>query len=469
MSVLNDIIKGEGKKTEFKQQLPGSSSLSKTIVAFSNGAGGNILIGVKDNGIIIGISNDEVMEMPDKISNIVYDACYPSIIPEIYSENIDGKNVLVVEVFPGNLKPYYLKKEGKIHGTYIRVGAANKLADQEMIMELERQKMNISFDEECVYEINESKVKFDKLCMDFEKYTGKRLEEKDLINLKILKTEHGKNYPTKAGMLLLGNGYFEFARIKCARFKGNDVGEFIDQKEFSGPIYEQVENAMNFAKMYIARKGIITELQRKDEYDIPLIAIKEAVTNAIVHRDYNISGSDIKFAIFDNRVEITSPGQLPKTLDVYEIKTGRSEIRNKVIARVFKELRFIEEWGTGIKRIIQTCKEAGLKEPDFIETGMHFKVIIYNKSGEMVAESSGIVAESSVLNYLALHSLSINEKSIFELLQKNGTISTKEVIKATGLSESGTRKIFNSLQSKGLIKAIGEGRNRRYHFIASRK
>lgn len=185
--------------------------------------------------------------------------------------------------------------------------------------------------------------------------------------------------------MLTDNNLFNYARIKCARFKGKDTYEFIDQKELTGPIYEQVEEAIKFAKAHINKSGKITELQRIDEYEIPIVAIREIIANAVVHRDYSISGADIKFAIFDDRIEITSPGLLPKTLDIEDIKIGRSEIKNKVIARFFKEIKFIEEWGTGIKRIIKSCTDAGFEEPIFIETGMFFKVIIKKNNNDKVA------------------------------------------------------------------------------------
>ena len=175
MSVQYEISGGENRRLEFKQQLPGSGNVAKTIVAFSNGAGGKLIIGVNDNRDIIGISDDDIIELPDKISNIIYDSCYPAIIPEIYTENIDGKNVLVVEIYPGNLKPYYIKADGKTNGTYIRVGATNKLADLEMIIELERQRRNVSFDEECLYDLELNQLNFEKLKNDFLKYLKDRL------------------------------------------------------------------------------------------------------------------------------------------------------------------------------------------------------------------------------------------------------------------------------------------------------
>jgi ATP-dependent DNA helicase RecG len=462
MSIKDEIIKGENRRLEYKRQLPSNSNIAKTVVAFSNGAGGNLIVGIANNGEISGVSDHEVIELPDRVSNIIYDSCYPAIIPEIFTENVDGKNILIVKIYPGNLKPYYIKSEGKVNGTYIRVGATNKLADNEMIIELERQRRNVSFDEECQYNFPIDKLSISKLKSDFMRLTGRELDDKGLINLKLVKEENGINYPTNAAILLSDSEYFEFARVKCARFKGTDVGEFIDQKEYCGPLYEQVENVMKFAKMYIPKKGQFSDLQRQDQYEVPLVAIREAVANAIVHRDYSISGADIKFAIFDDRIEITSPGVLPKTLDIQDIKSGRSEIRNKVIARFFKELRFIEEWGTGIRRIITLCKSAGLREPDFIETGMHFKVVLYKHGSELVAESSGLVAESSGLDKYSYSKLTHNEKAIINYLQSSKSITNKEGMQATGLSPAGVRKIISALQKKGLIDAIGEGRSRYY-------
>ncbi|CAN2043396.1 ATP-dependent DNA helicase [Candidatus Magnetomoraceae bacterium gMMP-13] len=381
--MLNLINKGESKTIEFKETLPGTSSLSKTIIAFSNTAGGKIIIGVEDKTCKIkGISEKDVIEFPDRICNIIHDSCYPAIIPEIYSEHIKSKNILVVEIYPGALKPYYLRVKGRENGTYIRVGAVNKPADIEMIQELERQRQNISFDEQINYNKTEKDIDFKKLKTDFLKLSGKELYFEDLLNLKLVKKE--KDYhPTTGGLMLMGmENNFEYARIKCARFKGIEMDEFIDQKEFSGPLYEQVENAMKFAMQYIAKSGKVVGLQRIDRYEVPLEAIREALVNAVVHRDYSISGSDIKFAIFDDRIEIISPGALPRSLELEDILAGRSEIRNHVIARFFKEINFIEQWGTGIKKMIRLCREAGLKKPKMRESGLFFQVVFYKKADQ---------------------------------------------------------------------------------------
>lgn len=272
-------------------------------------------------------------------------------------------------------------------------------------------------------------------------------------------------------ILLTDNNLFNYARIKCARFKGKDTYEFIDQKELNGPIYEQVEDAIKFAKAHINKSGKITELQRIDEYEIPIVAIREIIANAVVHRDYSISGADIKFAVFDDRIEITSPGLLPKTLDIEDIKIGRSEIKNKVIARFFKEIKFIEEWGTGIKRIIKSCIDTGLEEPIFMETGMFFKVIIKKNSSDKVAISGDKVAISSdkikesnerfIIEQCRIQ-LSDAENKIIHYLEEYESITNKKAREITGLSASGARKVFDGLVKKKLIIAFGEKKSRCY-------
>lgn len=188
MSILEDINSGENKRIEFKESMPESLKIMKTAAAFSNGAGGKLIIGVKDkNNEICGISKEDIIELPDRISNIVFNGCYPNIIPEIYTETVEDKNILVIEFYPGTLKPYYIKSYGKSKGTYIRVGATNKPADNEMILELERQRRNISFDEEIMYDFNMEKVDLVELEKNLSDLMNRNIGEKELLTLKLLK------------------------------------------------------------------------------------------------------------------------------------------------------------------------------------------------------------------------------------------------------------------------------------------
>ena len=366
MNIQELIQKGESRTLEFKEKLPKSESLAKTAVAFANGAGGKMLIGVEDKTQKIkGLSDQECSEYTDKIINIIFDLCSPLIRPEIYRYSVDGKGILVVDIFPGGNLPYYLRKEGKGNGVYVRIGSHNKKAGIEQIQELERKSRNISFDEIEDIDAEITDLDLEKLKVDFYNYTDKKLTENDLINLKILKKNGNAEIPTVGGYLLAGKNpdkYFQSA-VKCARFKGTTTDIFIDQKEFRGPLYEQVENTVKFLMTHIELSGQLEGIQRVDKYAIPIKALREAVVNAIIHRDYSISGADIKVAVFDDIVEITSPGTMPGALAIDDIGNGRSEIRNKVIARFFNEINFIEQWGTGFKKIFGWCKDASLDTP----------------------------------------------------------------------------------------------------------
>lgn len=248
MLLFEDIKKGENKTLEFKEKLPDSDNLAKTIISFSNTSGGKLIIGVTDKREVIGLENIDVFELQDKIASIVYDSCYPHILPEIYTSNIDNKIVLVIEVFRGNILPYYLKKAGKNEGTYIRIGATNRKASFDNIMELERQRINLSFDEEINYEYDFSKLDITPIKNNFNEI-GKNIDEEKLKNLKLIREENGKIYPTNGLLILLGK--FENVVTKCSRFKGTDMSVFIDKKEYEGNLFNQFEAVENFIKNHI--------------------------------------------------------------------------------------------------------------------------------------------------------------------------------------------------------------------------
>jgi ATP-dependent DNA helicase RecG len=376
MTLLDEIQQGETKTLEFKKTLPTVADLAKTIIAFANTSGGKLIIGVNDNREIIGLDDNEIFAIQDKIASIIYDRCYPNILPEIYTANIEGRLILIIEIFRGNLLPYYLKQDGKNNGTYIRIGATNRKAEFENILELERHRSNISFDEEINYETEFDTLDLTPIKSKFAAI-GKVCDSNKLKNLKLLKEENGKTYPSNALLILLGK--FEHVTIKCSRFKGKTMSVFLDKKEYSGDLFTQLENAENFIKNHIHLRGEINGLQRIDTYEIPIVAIREALVNAVVHRDYSNKGRDIKVGVSDDIVNIVSPGGLPHAITEQNLTQGRSEIRNRGIAGVLKALNYIEQWGTGIKRIKSSCIQHGLQEPDIKETGDFVDVALYRQ------------------------------------------------------------------------------------------
>ncbi len=243
MDIVKEIVNGENRKIELKSDLSKNyNSFLKTVVAFANGSGGKIIFGVNDkNRKIVGLSDEKIFLLSDKVSNLISEKCYPTIIPEIYIKNIENKNILVVEIFPGQLKLYYLKESNNKTTVYIRIGATTRKADPVIIKSLERERLNLSFDEEIIFSYEYEKVNFKQIKEFFYKNINRVLTESKMLNLKILKEQSKKLYLTRGRALLLGMDDDEFSSVKCARFNGKYVIEFIDSKKYSGPLYEIME------------------------------------------------------------------------------------------------------------------------------------------------------------------------------------------------------------------------------------
>ncbi|MDN6290685.1 MAG: helix-turn-helix domain-containing protein [Tetragenococcus koreensis] len=462
MNLATQIKQGESKILELKERLPKNANIAKTVVAFSNTAGGKLIIGVDDHRDLVGIDDHTLFEMQDKIASIISDQCSPNIIPEIYSVNIENKLVLVIEVVRGNLKPYFLKNQGKADGTYIRIGATNRLADQESINELERQKRHISFDEEICFDHKFEDLDISALRERFEKL-GKSLTTEKLQNLKLVKIESDTLYPTHALMILLGK--FPHCAVKCARFKGTTMDVFIDKKEYTGDIFSILENTQHFILNHINLGAKINGLYREEAYEIPEVAIREALVNAVIHRDYVNRGRDIKVGVYDDVVNIVSPGSLPSNITMEDIFNGRSEIRNRVIANIFKELGLIEQWGSGINRIINSCKEYGLPTPKIEEQNDFMDIEIIRSQEELEKKRVRKTSEAVGNRREAVgkpSDLGEQEKTILNFITENGSLKSKKVEEILKIKESRTRELLRGMIEKKLIIRKGQGRATHY-------
>ena len=388
---IEEIVCGESRNTELKEMLPkDSEKYTKTIIAFAKSQGGQLIIGVEDETRkITGVDKDSVFQIMDSIANAVSDSCTPQIVPDISFQTIEGRTVVVVSVAPGVNRPYYLKSKGKEKGTYVRVAGTSRLADAEKIKELEYEGERISWDEQiCIgCPVTENSIK--KLCRDINRYRREVQESAEsrkkqpqvtkaqLLNWNVLKKSEDGCRASNAYALLTGK-YFYYSKTQCAVFAGTDRGEFIDRQEYAGPLYEQIEEAYAFVLRNIRRSAKVEGLVRREKHELPPAAIREMIVNAHCHRNF-LDTSCVQVALYDDRLEVTSPGGLCYGLTLEEAVSGRSKQRNRVIAQVFAQMGLIEAWGTGLRSICKAAQEYHLPQPEFIEMPGTFRVNLYRR------------------------------------------------------------------------------------------
>ena len=451
MSINELINQSEGRRLEFKGELPTNSDLAKTVVAFANDAGGEIYIGINDNPRqIIGLSEEELPRIEEQISNLIYDRCYPIILPEVSFLTIEDKHLIKVCIYRGSMPPYYLKDKGKLKGTYIRVGSTNKLADETIIAELERRRRNISFDSEVVMDKSADELDISGFKLLYKEKTGEDLNIQVLRKLELVKTEQDKEYPTKALLLFsddnLRNSMFPNAKVECARFKGTGTEEFLDQKSIIVHIGLQAAETYNFV-------------------------LREIIRNAIVHRDYSLTGKDVKVAIYDDMVEITSPGLLPPSIDYSAMESRQSDARNKVIAPVFKRLGIIDQWGNGLKMVAEEMKSYPEIDLCWKEVGLSFQVQFIKKNyQENINMEDSADNERRPAQYTTQHTTqSTTQYTTQKLTEAQNMILSylREHPEATradlnshieGITVDGIKYNLARLQELGLLKRVGSKR-----------
>ena len=482
MKVEELLQQPEGRKYEFKESLPKKGDLNKTVVAFANDAGGEIFIGIQDRPRkVVGVDEDESVAIEETISNSIHSNCKPKILPDISFLRIDGLLVIRVKIYKGNNPPYFLKNKGIEKGTYIRVGSTNQVATREITEELKRQKLNISFDRLPVYQKPLVETQYDTFKHHFAETVGEPLTHAILKKLKLVHQQQGQLFPTHAMILLsdddLRSEIFPYAKIECARFKGVVPGYFIDQKTIDSALSKQAENAYEFILRHISKGSTYEGVYRKDRWEYPLKAIREVIRNAVIHRDYVLRGKDIKVAIFDHKIEITSPGKLLPTIDFNDMEAGQSDIRNLVLAGVFKKMGIIEQWGNGLRIIADEMKQYPAIKLHWKEPGITFRVTFEKISIES-GHNKGIIHDSTS-NYERLRTitndyerlrtitndyerLDEDEKKILLYLLDNTKITRKVAVNLIKHQNTKTYEILNTLVRKELIERKGKGRGTYY-------
>lgn len=443
----------EGKQLECKRDLSSMKPILKTLIAFANTAGGILLIGKDSDGTIVGVS--DIFASEEKLANAIADSIYPPLMPEIEIATFEGKTIILIHVAHWR-GPFYLKTQGPEEGVYVRLGSTNRIAGPELIAELKRSASNTSFDQLPCPDVDITGLDMELIKLAFSN-VGRKVNQRELETLGILVPYAGKLVCSNGGVILFGQDqlrerYFPNARVRCARFQGVDKTDFIDQYDSEGTIVEAMKEIPNFIRRNTRLASQINQIQRKDFPEYSLIAIREVLTNALVHADYSIKGMNLRVAIFSDRLEIENPGILPFGYTLEEFVAGVSHIRNKVIARVFRELHLMEEWGTGYRRIVEACDSGGYQVPNWEELGTAIRVVFrpHTAAPEKFKPMAQYEGKEPTFR----------QQKILKFLHGKEPISAKTI--HVGLQEhiSGRalRKDLLVLKVYGLIKMLGSGR-----------
>lgn len=365
----------ESKSLEFKSQLPKKFiNLIKTCVAFANGVGGKIIIGVdNDSREIVGVDDKTRDRIYNELPNSLYDATSPSLQAEIYEQSFNGVSVMIIEVPFSFRKPVYIKKEGAPDGVYLRAGPNTRQANSEYIEELNRENARVIYDEETINA--DPNILSAKLLKNiYDAYDADRLVKEKIIRRASANTH---KYPTVTGVLMFCESphvYIPEAMIQCTRFRGIDGRDIIQTEEIQGPIAKQAEISLELIKSWVTREYQLFGAKLKGKMIIPEVALREAIINALIHRKYWIPGA-IKIALYDNRLEIFNPGNFPGLFDLKRLGDGTTYLRNPNLARIARRFKLVEKLGTGIRAIMESCRNAGLKKPEYIEGADNVKII----------------------------------------------------------------------------------------------
>jgi ATP-dependent DNA helicase RecG len=446
--IFSNIIGAiESLNIEWKPSLSQINKTIETISAFSNTEGGKIIIGVSKSGKVLGL--DVGKDTVERLTNQISQNTDPKIHPRITIEKIKGKSIIIIEV-----------KESSDHlvlafgSPYKRVGKStvrmSKDEYERLILEKHREKLY--FDSQIckgatLKDIDDEKVKWflKKAKIRRNLNIELKISVKEILQkLDLLKEDK----LTNAAILLFGKEpqrFFLQAELRCARFKGNEpVKPFIDMKIFGGNIIEQVDSALNFILEHISMKVYLAgKKEREEKYEYPPDALREAIINAICHRDYRTVGH-IQIRIFDDRIEMWNPGLLPEPLTLKDLKKKHKSIpRNPLIANSFFLIKFIEQWGTGTNDMINLCSEWELPEPLFEHITGDFVVTFRKELTESFLREKGL-----------------NERQIKAVtyVKERRNITNKEYCKLNEVSKRTASNELKDLVLKKVFKITGEGK-----------
>jgi ATP-dependent DNA helicase RecG len=451
---LKKLFRSEGETVEWKRSLGEWKEIVVATAAMASLHGGQICIGVEPTGRVCGVQLGK--GTLEDLANKIAQSTSPRVIPSISSVGRDHMTIVLVSVPESTAKPVYA-----FDRPYRRAGKTNQRLSQEEAMRLFMSSRGVTWDQSTLTDATLEEDIDPALIRRFllSARSGRRWEVPDETAVdRVLRQlgliQDGKL--TVAAILLFGRNpqrLLTQAMVRCARFKGTTEVHFLDMKVIQGNIIEQVEEVMAFAKRNTRMAAEIKGLRREERWEYPLEGLREAVVNAICHRDY-ASSANVQVRIFDDRLEVWNPGDLPEGMTVEDLRRPHeSKPRNKLIANAFFLIKYIEQFGTGIQRILDDCRAQDLPEPIFEIAGHAFRAKF----------TPGLYA-GKVEEWVKL---SERERTAIEYIRKQGQISRREYAKQLGVSRETAKRDLGKLVNEGVLTMRRAGRSTVYTLIGS--
>lgn len=422
----------ESAVVEFKREY--TSDIIKTVVAFANTGGGMVYIGIADNADVVGVEDADATML--RLSNAVRDSIKPDVtlFVEYTQEVMEGKIILRVQVQRGTSCPYYLANKGiRPEGVYVRQGASTVPATETAILHMMKETDGESYEEARAMQQSLT------FC-DAEKEFAARGIAFGIVQQKSLGLMNHDGIYTNLALLLSDQCVHS---IKLAVFEGTAKVQFKDRREFTGSLLKQLNEAYDFIDRYNRNRAEIDGLHRVDKRDYPVEAVREALLNALVHRDYSFRDSTL-ISLFDDRLEFVSIGGLVRGISLDDMMLGISAARNRNLANVFYRLMLVEAFGTGIPKIVRNYDGTSAK-PQIEVTNHAFKITLPNINEAQVKPT-----------------LNPNEDTVLKLFEYKESIVRKDVEAALGISQAMAVRVLKGLVDKNRLRVIGGGKNTRY-------
>lgn len=429
----------EGKNIEFKRQY--TDDIKYAVLAFANTEGGTLYIGINDDGSVEGVENPDAVML--QVMNMIRDNIRPDITVAVdcSTELMENKHVVVLIIQRGVARPYYLANKGiRPAGVYVRQGASSVPASETAIIQMIKESSGDVYEE--ARSLNQNLT-----FKEAEAYFAKKHLQFGDAQKRTLQLISADGTYSNLGMLLSDQC---ISIIKLAVFEGSKKTVFHDRKELSGSLFKQLEDAYAYINQFNYTRSEFPGLERVDTRDYPPEAVREALLNAVIHREYGIGGPTL-ISIFDDRIEFVTIGGLVKGLSLADIKLGVSMLRNKNLANVFYRLHLIEAYGTGLLKIDECYADCAVK-PQLLATDNAFKLVLPNIN----------FAAKRVKNYsLADESKTASKKEeryqiVLELARKNSLVTRSMIEKALHVSTSTAVLVLKKMLQLGLLKNMAK-------------